>query len=80
MNNGNDERSSSYEQLSSSLSLSDLTDLPDEMRSEIVDIITKKVQEEIRFGNIDPNEIGEDGKTIIQRLADMNNFAIHPNN
>lgn len=78
--NSNDERSSSYEQLSSSLSLSDLTDLPDEMRSEIVDIITKKIQEEIRLGNIDPNEIGEDGKTIIQRLADMNSFAVHPNN
>ena len=78
--NNNEQRSCSYDERSSSLSLSDLIDLPDEMRSEIVDIITKKIQEEIRFGNIDPNEIGEDGKTIIQRLADMNNFVVHPNN
>ena len=54
----------------SSTTFSDLSELPDEFRNEIINIITKKVQEEIRLGNIDPNEIGPDGKTIMQRLRD----------
>lgn len=56
---------------SSSLSLSNLSDLPEEIRNELIDIILRKVQEEIRLGNVDPNEIGPDGKTILERIGAM---------
>ena len=61
----------SNEERSSSLSLSNLSDLPDEFRNEIISIILRKVQEEIRLGNVDPNEIGPDGKTILERIGEI---------
>ena len=64
---------------SSDLSFSNLSDLPDELRNELISIILRKVQEEIRLGNIDPNEIGPDGKTILQRIEAMELLRIPSN-
>lgn len=69
----------SNEERSSSLSLSNLSDLPDELRNELINIILRKVQEEIRLGNVDPNEIGPDGKTILQRIEAMELLRIPSN-
>ncbi|MBR1988118.1 MAG: hypothetical protein IKA36_03655 [Clostridia bacterium] len=69
----------SNEERSSSLSLSSLSDLPDEFRNEIIDIILRKVQEEIRLGNVDPNEIGPDGKTILERIGAMELLRVPSN-
>ena len=66
-------------EVSSSLSLSSLSDLPDEFRNEIIDIILRKVQEEIRLGNVDPNEIGPDGKTILERIGAMELLRVPSN-
>ena len=66
----------SNEERSSSLSLSNLSDLPEEIRNELINIILRKVQEEIRLGNVDPNEIGPDGKTIFERIREICDFPV----
>ena len=68
-----------HEERSSSLSLANISDLPDEFRNELIDIILRKVREEIRLGNVDPNEIGPDGKTILQRIEAMELLRIPSN-
>lgn len=67
----NGKRQFAMNEVASSLSLSNLSDLPDEIRNELIDIILRKVQDEIRLGNVDPNEIGPDGKTILERIGAM---------
>ena len=70
----NGKRQFAMNEVASSLSLSNLSDLPDELRNELIDIILRKVQDEIRLGNVDPNEIGPDGKTILQRIREICDF------
>lgn len=75
----NGKRQFAMNEVSSSLSLSNLSDLPEEIRDELINIILRKVQDEIRLGNVDPNEIGPDGKTILQRIEAMELLRIPSN-